>query len=106
MREKSIEFFLELMKQGLVAPAHVSSLVTLRTEQTKAALSANQLGSVLKIVIECAQTYRLTLDNPPVLSVYMQLLNASLKHQLPSIRQLAEQLYVVLYPLHGEATNQ
>ncbi len=36
----------------------------------------------------------------------MQLLNTSLKHQLPGVRQQAEELYSALFKIHGESMNQ
>lgn len=87
-------------------PDHISSLIMDKFEQSKGSLSVNQYGSILKIIMNCVSTYQLTLNNPKALSSYMQLLNASLKHSLPCIRQSAEGLYVALNEIHGETLNQ
>ncbi len=94
------------MKDGHVKPEHLSSTLMDKVEQAKGSLSANQTASVLKIVRECVASYKLSTDNAKILSGYMQLLNPSLKHQLPSVRQLAEELYLALHKLHGDSLNQ
>ncbi len=75
-------------------------------EQSKGGMSANQLGSVLRIAAECVSTYKMTEGNQKALSTYMQLLNSSLKHPQPSVRQQAETLYIALYKLHGDTLSQ
>lgn len=103
IREKSIDFLIYLMKDSL---EHVSNTIMGKFEQSKGNMSANQFGSILKVITIGASSFKSTTNNPKSLSSYMQLLNASLKHHLPSIRKLGEDLYVALYQLHGDSINQ
>ena len=94
------------MKEDLIRPEYLSGKLTEQFEQSKGSMSANQFGSTLKLTTECVGQYKLTENNQKDLSAYMQLLNTSLKHQFPSVRQLAEELYVALYRIHNETLNQ
>jgi hypothetical protein len=54
----------------------------------------------------CVSQYKITEGDQKELSLYMNLLNTSLKHPLPTVRQLAEELYSAIYSIHGEIVNQ
>eukprot|EP01022_Parablepharisma_sp_SALTPOND_P004324 TRINITY_DN120098_c5_g1_i1.p1 TRINITY_DN120098_c5_g1~~TRINITY_DN120098_c5_g1_i1.p1 ORF type:complete len:1054 (-),score=134.81 TRINITY_DN120098_c5_g1_i1:3472-6633(-) len=106
IREKSIDLLLNLVKEELIRPERLSAKITEQFEQSKGGMSANQLSSILKIGIECVSQYKVTEGNQKELSAYMQLLNSSLKHPSPGVRQLAEELYSVLFKIHGDGLSQ
>jgi len=106
IREKSIDLLFALLKEELIRPEYLSSKIIEHFESTKGSISANLLNSILKICTECVIQYKVTEGNQKDLSSYMQLLNGSLKHQSPGVRQMAEELYHSLFKIHGETMNQ
>ena len=95
-----------MIKDDLIKADCLASKINEQFELSKGSMSANQLSSVLKIITQCVSQYKVTEGNPKDLSAHMQLLNSSLKHPLPGVRQMAEELYSALFKIHGESMNQ
>jgi len=106
IREKSISLLLSLLKDELINPEVLSARILKLFENAKGSGTENQLCSTLKVCRECTLLYRVTESNQKMLSEYMKLLNKSLKHSMPAVRQLAEELYVALYEINGNGINQ